>query len=275
MRVHTRPISMLAAALAAAGALACSTDATGASAAHSVGFSVSTADATLPLGMRAALMPSRLVSLTSGGSLLITGGADSLRLDSIRVVVRQVMLFNAADSTCGDDGHDDHDDGACKPITAGPQLLKLPLSAGDSLVFNVQIPAGTYTGMSFRVHKPNPSDTAMAGFLAAHPDFANVSIKVDGAFDGTAVHWAGTPTVQVKEKFSPPVLVSDTSGVNFTLRVNVASWFVDQNGALLNPNNSSALSQIINNVNKSFHGFEDDHHNGHDDQKHDGGTSHP
>lgn len=256
--------------------MACSDSGTAAGAGASVGFSVSTADATLPLGeLHAAFLPSKAVSLTSSGSLLITSGADSLRIDSVRVVFKQIMLFTAADSVCGDDGHDDHDDGACKPLVSGPVLAKLPLSAGDSLVLNVPIPKGTYTGMSFRVHKPNPSDTAMAAFLAAHPDFANVSIRLDGAFDGTAVHWAGTPTVQIKEKFNPAVVVSDTSGFNFTVHVAASSWFVSSTGTLLNPNNSSNLSQIINNINRSFHGFEDDHHNGHDDGKHDGGTSHP
>lgn len=271
----------LVTALVGAALVGCSADSTTPGGANAIAFSVSTADATVGVsGMHAAYMrPSYGVSLNGSGSLVIGIGADTLRIDSIKVVLAQISLFTAADSTCGDDGHDDMKDNSCSPLAAGPIVVRLPLTAGDSQVMSVPVPKNTYTGMSFRVHKPNTQDTSatVTAFLAAHPEWKNLSIKVDGAFDGQPVHWQGDPVVQVKEKFSPPVVVSDTSGLNFTLHVSAASWFVAQNGSLINPNSATGplYPQIAMNINKSFHAFEDDKHNGHDDGKHDGGTTHP
>ena len=229
-----------------------------------VSFSVSTAEAIGALPNRA--MFSTVVDVP----LVIGVGTDTLRIDSVRVVLAQVSLARATDTTCGTAGNDDAGASSCSTLSSGPFIVKLPLTAGALSLFDIPIPKGTYTAFSVRVHKPNRSDSGpnVAAFLLANPTWENVSIRVDGTFNGVAVHWSHDPTVQLRHIFTPPLVV-DAAGSNFTLRVDVASWFKTSAGLLIDPNakTNQFYPQIANNVKNSFKAFRDDKKKGHDDGK--------
>ena len=225
-----------------------------------VSFSVSTAEA-------AAASANRASFATVDAPLIIGVGNDTLRIDSVRVVLAQVTLARAANEACGTAGHDDANDASCSNIKTGPTIVKLPLTAGAFSLFDVPVPAGSYTKFSVRVHKPNRADSGpnVAAFLAANPTWENISIRVDGTFNGVAVHWSHDPTVQLEHTFSPPLVISAAS--NFTLKIDVGSWFKSTTGALIDPNakTNSFYPQIANNVKNSFKAFKDDSKKGHDD----------
>ncbi len=204
--------------------------------------------------------------------VLVASGHDTLKIDSVRMVLAHVTLFRN-DTTCGDEDHDDMRDTACAPIRMGPSIVSLPLDTGLKQVFAVKVPKGTYSGIAMRVHVPtsNPSDTASASFLKANPDWMNVSVRVDGTFDGKPVHWSGAPSIPLREFFRPPVVVSDTSGINFTLKVRLNMWFKSDDGSLMNPNTLTPDQQdrVLHNIRQSLHAFDDDHDRGDDDGEHD------
>jgi hypothetical protein len=231
-----------------------------------VSFSVSTAEAIV-----GAANTNRASFATVDAPLIIGVGSDTLRIDSVRVVLAQVSLRRAADTTCGTAGNDDASDGSCSSLDSGPSIVKLPLTAGALSLFDIPIPKGTYTGFSVRVHKPNRSDSGpnVTTFLAANPTWENISIRVDGAFNGVAVHWSHDPTVQLTHTFAPPLVIDATTGSNFTLKIDIASWFKAQNGSLIDPNakTTAFYPQIANNVKNSFKVFKDDSKKGHDDGK--------
>jgi hypothetical protein len=74
--------------------------------------------------------------------------------------------------------------------------------------------------------------------------------------------------------FDPP-LVIDATTKNATISFDAAKWFLDSNGAVIDPatatDGSSAQQQIESNIQRSFHAFEDEHETGVDDHSgHDG-----
>jgi hypothetical protein len=229
---------------------------------------------TFSIATSAAPLASHSLSSTSfgvapaAGSLIVASGNDTLQLDSVNVVFTRVVLRQASGTACGDDGHDDAADHDCAELKSGPILVSLPLSAGAQTLFNVAAPVGTYTGMKLRTHKPNRADSGpnTQAFLALHPEYENRSIRVVGKFRGTPFVWQGDPEAQLEQTFAPPLSVVDASGLNLTLKIDVASWFTAPGGALLDPRTTS-YPQIANNIKQSFRTFEDKNHTGHDDHQ--------
>ncbi len=204
----------------------------------------------------------------ASGSLIVVSGNDTLQLDSVNVVFTRIVLYRAADAACGSDGHDDGADHDCAELKSGPILVSLPLTAGAQTLFSVPAPSGTYTGMKLRTHKPNRADSGpnTQAFLVQHPEYENRSIRVVGKFRGTPFVWTGDPEAQLEQAFVPSLTVSDGSGLNLTLKIDVASWFKAPGGALLDPRTTS-YPQIADNIKQSLKAFEDNDHTGHDDHE--------
>src|SRR4051812_43999879 len=230
-----------------------------------VSFSVSTGEAIAG----GAAANRAVTAATTTGPLIIGVGTDTLRIDSVRVVLAQVTLASTGDQ-CGVTGHDDAADSGCANISTGPAIVKLPLTSGTLSLFDIPIPQGTYKRLAVRIHKPNSTETGpnVVAFLAAHPEWLNKSAMVDGTFNGVAFHWSHDPPLQLTHDFSPP-LVINADGSNFTLKIDVASWFKATSGALINPGapTNALYPQIASNVAKSFKLIKDDKKSGHDDGK--------
>ncbi len=60
--------------------------------------------------------------------------------------------------------------------------------------------------------------------------------------------------------------------LNLTIAVDVASWFVDANGMVLDPRDPAKADAINANIRKSFKAFGDDDHDGIDDDHEDTGN---
>ena len=74
-------------------------------------------------------------------------------------------------------------------------------------------------------------------------------------------------------RLEPPVtLASDTK--NFTIAVDVASWFKDASGAAIDPTDPANAEAIERNILRSARVFEDDNHDGVDDHDEQGDGNH-
>lgn len=251
-------------------AVGCSDAGTGTSGAtRNVSFSVSTLGSSAASSQGASLA----TAPAAGGGVLVVSGTDTLKIDSVAMVLRKVVLARAADTSCAEAEHDEDTDHECEPLKAGPLLVSLPLDTGTTQVFSVPVPKGGYTGIGLLIHRlsSDTTDTASVNFLKAHPEFENASVRVVGTFDGQPVQWTGRPTFVLVERFNPPVLVGDGSGMNFTMNVDVSRWFRNYDGSLINPS-TATLDQtaiIDQNIRASVHAFDDDHREGVDDHEHD------
>ncbi len=254
------------AALALAAALtACSNGNTGA-----VSFSLSARRP--PPAPLAALSadPATMPTISSAGdSTIITLGNDTIILRSVELVLRKIELKKVETTACDDvPGNGD-----CEEFETGAVLVSLPLGATAATTeVTVDAPAGLYDKLEFEIHKVDPS--ADATFLAAHPGFDGISIKVTGTYSqaGTRSDFTYTTALDASQEavLNPPLPVASGSAANLTLRFDVSSWYLNAGKtALVNPataNPGGANESIVNdNIKQSFEAFKDDNHDGRDD----------
>jgi hypothetical protein len=266
------------AALTAVGLLACS-EGTGPGNKPQISFNVSTSS-----GAAANLQS---VSDT------VVGGTNTLVLDQVELVLRDIRFKRLNDDVCegdGDqsgaiavrpmshDGGENGDDGnqdACETVNAGPFLLDLPLGSGVEQVFSVAVDTGTFDELRIRLHKPEDDglDPADAAFLAAHPDFAGISIRATGTWNGNPFTFTSDLDADQDMQLDPPLVVTDAgANVDVTLKVDVATWFADGAGGLVDPatagNGGQNENLVRDNIRDSFEAFQDENHDG----EHDGGS---
>ncbi len=246
-----------------------------------------------PLAGPAALMGDTLATDT-----------DTLVVDSVQLVLRDIKFQRVNEDACdnehNDDGDDDsghhdsapvrtaslHDDGgdddgdndhsdACESFNAGPYLLDVPLGPGVEKAFSVIVDTGTYGQVRFKIHKPedDSGDPKDVQFLADHPNFDKVSIRVVGTFNGAAFVFTSDFNGQQRLTLSPPLVVADSSqNVNVTIKVDIAGWFKNAAGGLIDPESANKggdnESTVKDNIRDSFHAFRDDDRNGEDDDDH-------
>lgn len=195
----------------------------------------------------------------AGDTMVVSDGTNTLRITSIELVLTRVKLNRVSnpvpcDSTANAD--------ACEEFTTGPQLVSMPLTAGTATVLSVGIDSGSYDKVEFIIHKPG-SDSLDAQFVAAHPAFAGISIRVQGTYNGTAFTYT-VPIDQEQEFTFPAPLVIDASGstTNLTLQMDARTWFrVGGTGDLFSPATANVGQPnegvARENIKNSIEAFED------------------
>ena len=248
--------------------------------------------ATGRVDVAAATNAAAVSGVTNGLMLAETytdGSGNTLTFDSVLVVIRKLRLQNAAIAGCDvdddDDGEgedtsavmmshdslhdeDEDDDEGCGQVRAGPFLVSLTLDSGAVHQFTVTVDTGTYTRAAFQLHKPTGShDRAL---VMEHPEMEGVSIRVVGTYNGTGFVYTSRVTDVQRVDLDPPLVVGDGTA-SLTLRVDLSGWFKNGVGTLVDP--ATAVGDGVNvwlvrhNINRSFHGFRDEDHDGHGDDE--------
>jgi len=244
-------------------------------------------ESTTPHGMgRVVFQIATAQSGTSNGpaaaDVVISKGANVLVITEVQLVARKVRLRQETGACAEDADQDDApaaseadeshdlDDEDCPILKLGPLLLDPPLVDGAETSFTADVPVGTYTAIKLQIHQPRGSrDQA---FLAAHPEFDGVSIRVTGTYNGAPFTFLTGIEEEEEIHLADPVVVTAAGTTAFTLLLDVRGWFLDQSGAaLVDPTllSSGVRSLIEHNIRNSFHAFEDEDHDGHDDGDHD------
>ena len=230
------------------------------------GQQMSLSFATLGAAPPAAAAFGAPAAVMAGDTLVVASGSDTLRITSVELVLSAIKLNRVStsvpcDSTAAED--------ACEEFSVGPQLVSMPLGYGVATAIDVPIDSGSYDKVEFIIHKPG-GDSLDTAFKAQHPDFANISIRVRGTFNGTAFTYT-TPIDQEQEfTFNPPLVV-DASGssANLTIRMDVSTWFRvggTATGALIDPASANVGGQnegaVRENIKNSIEAYEDDDRDG-------------
>jgi len=234
--------------------------------------------ASYPLSLSVTAKGTSGVSVPGSGmsaAIQIGSGANSLTINQAQVVLARIELSTAG--SCAPTGQDDD----CAELQLGPTLVDLPVDATTQVMLeDVAIPAGTYSGVQATLDAVRADDDEPGGsaFLTAHPDFQGISVKVIGVFtdaSNTTHNFTFTSEVdaEMAMRLEPPVtLASDTK--NFTIAVDVASWFKDASGAAIDPTDPANAEAIERNILRSARVFEDDNHDGVDDHDEQGDGNH-
>src|SRR5437660_4388617 len=201
-------------------------------------------------------------------AIQIGTGANSLSITQAQIVLGRIELTTAAG--CATTGEQDD----CAELRLGPTLVDLPVDATTQVMLeDAAVPAGTYSGVRAKLDAVNPDDgePGASAFLTAHPDWKGISVKVTGVFTdaSNATHtftFTSGVDAEIGATFNPPVtLASDTK--NFTIAVDIATWFKDASGAVIDPTNAANAEAIARNIGRSARAFEDDNHDGVDDHE--------
>jgi hypothetical protein len=241
-------------------------------------------------------------AMNQSGALALDG--DVLVLDTVKLVLRDIKFQRVNEDACDnedndgenndgthddvapsnlvrpaslhdDGGNDDGDDGhsdACESFNAGPYLLDVPLGPEVEKAFSVVVDTGTFDQVRFKIHKPeddsgDPKDIA---FLADHPDYNQVSIRVVGTFNGTPFVYTSDLNAKQTLVFTTPLVVAESmQNVDVTIKVDVSAWFSNGAGGLVDPatgNKGGENENLVkDNIRDSFHAFRDDNRDGEDD----------
>jgi hypothetical protein len=257
-----RPVAgsaIAAAAVLATTVLAACGDSVGVSTSGQVNMSAATrpASSTAASGASAAAVVPPLT---------LTDGTNTLTITDVQLVLREIELRGADQSTCDSSG-EGHD--SCEKLELGPILLDLPLGAGATHVFSADVAAGTYNEIEFEIHKPSDDDASDVAFRQAHPDLDGVSIRVTGSYNGQDFTYTSDLDAEQEIELSPPLVVGSTGSADLTLMVDLDRWFRDGAGLLVDP--TTALSGQVNatlvtdNIRATLRAFEDENHDGSDD----------
>jgi hypothetical protein len=255
----SRPVLTSVAALATIVLAAC--DAGGPSTSAQVNFSVAT-------------QPSAAAATGTGSSESFTDGSNTLVIDRVQLVVREIELKRVeATTSCGESGHD-----GCERLELGPILLDLPLGAGGvAHSFTVPVTAGSYDEVELEIHPASHDDTPDAAFVQAHPELAGVSVQVDGTFNGVGFSYTSDLGAEEEIELRPALTVAESRTADLTLLVDLDRWFRTGAGLLIDPATANAglanESLVESNIRATLHAFEDENHDGTDD--HHGGADDP
>jgi hypothetical protein len=215
-----------------------------------------------------------VLQLASGGNATagLSGASlsslvDELVITSVEIVARKIRLKQEDGACPADEGEGEGEaDPDCPPLWLDPLLLTPPVTEGAVTEFTIDIPEGMYDELKLQIHKPTGSAKDVI-FLAGNPDFANISVRVIGTWNGEPFEFTTAITAEVEVELEDPIEVAEGVPVAITLLIDVQSWFAGSGGALLDPTSTSqqVLSQIDQNIRQSFKAFEDDDADGEED----------
>ncbi|HEY6060227.1 MAG TPA: hypothetical protein VIV10_06570 [Gemmatimonadales bacterium] len=198
-------------------------------------------------------------------------GANSLNITNVDFVLARTELSDAGTCSIPPANNDN-----CDELEIDPLLIDLPLDGTPpQKVLDALVPPGTYTRLQAELNavQPGEGETGAAAFLAAHPDWAGLSVQVTGDYtdaSSTVHHFTFTSGVdaQIEIPFASPVTVDPAKPTsNITLTVDVAKWFTDGVGAAIDPTNPANADAINANIKSSFEAFQDNNEDGVADQQ--------
>jgi hypothetical protein len=241
------------------------------------GNNLSLAIATIPSSVAGKVAGDAAPGVSLDRRVTDPGGTHTLTISSAAVSLTRIELATVDSAGCAEDDHPEHDDDRCHHLETGPLLVQLPTDSSVISVLSLPLPAGTYRALEAKIRPVRSQDEGGSAFLAAHPEFANVSVRVEGTFDGTPFVFSGDANSSLELGFDPPITVGSTA-TTVTVHVSINRWFTDRDGHLIDPataNSGGANAQLVNdNVRRSFHAFEDNHHHGDDGHGDDGFDDH-
>lgn len=222
------------------------------------------------LSLTVPVPPGGLRQVAGRGYLTLDDGSSVLNISSAELVLRRIEFKRRGPGNPCDAPEDS--DSACDEFKTDPVLVSLPASAPlDNPVeteLTASVPDGTYTRIDFDIHKVG-GDEADDAFVARHPDFEEIRVRVLGDFDGNSCEFTSDLDEEQKQLLASPLVITMGEGANVTLRVDVSGWFVDGNGDLIGPATANDggpnENRVKDNIRASIEAFSDEDRDGSED----------
>jgi hypothetical protein len=174
-------------------------------------------------------------------------GGDSLTFDTVKIMLKNVELFS--DSGRFGEG-EDHE--RSEEVEAGPFVVDLNLNGSVNTVALTNIPAGTYNGVKFEIHRIGRFETIPdSEFIDSTCGERGYSIIASGTYLGTHFIFKSRHSFNQRVLFPSPITVTENGFINVTLTVDPYSWF-KFNGNYIDPNNPANYELINQLIRESF-----------------------
>ena len=202
--------------------------------------------------------------------LQITRDTDVILVTKAQLVVKDVKLKTLTASCLDDDDADDDadDDDGCAEMHLGPILVNVPVTGLDGARVTVDVPSGTYTSVRLSLHKVTSNDGADALFRQTHPDFRDISVRLEGTFNGTPFIFVNDVNAKIEVPLESPLVVG-AGGDDVTVLIDLSSWFLRPQGGLYAPSLAntpgSVRAAVQNNIRAAFRAFRDHDRDGRKD----------
>ncbi|MFQ6047692.1 MAG: hypothetical protein ACE5PT_15260 [Gemmatimonadales bacterium] len=186
----------------------------------------------------------------------LSDSTNTLVISKVELVLREIELERVEVVDCDVDPEPE----GCEEFEIGPILVDLPLNGATEQELAIAIPPGTYDELEFEIHKVSSGDPEDAAFRQAHPDFVDISIRVQGTFNGQAFTYETDLDVEQEFELNPPLVIDSTTvTTNVTVRVGLDGWFRDATGTLVDPASANKggpnESLVKENIKQSFEAF--------------------
>ncbi len=163
---------------------------------------------------------------TTSGAISVGQAADSpLLIDRVLMAVDAVELEGRGDA------HEFESD---------EQLIEISLGEQAAVLSIPEVPIGAYTSLELELMRADGGDFPELG------DGAPASIRVSGTYSGEAFDYRSTATPELELDLDARVLPGQS--VQVGLSVDVASWFIDADGTILDPLDTASLDTIEANI---------------------------
>jgi hypothetical protein len=202
-------------------------------------------------------------------------------LTKVRLVLSHIEL-SQVDSACvsADSLDDDHDEGEhsgdCREIKLAPVLVDVPLTADAKAEIGGAVPPGKYRNLHARLSALT-ADSKQKGapeLLAANPDFAGTSVRVEGTYGGKPFVYTTDARAEIFIPFRPPLDLTASTTPSVTVAIDPSRWFKTDNGTTIDPTtvgrDQPNNRYIAANIRRSFRVFRDDDHDGRGDHESEG-----
>ncbi len=182
--------------------------------------------------------------------------SDTLNIDTVKIMLKNVELFS--DSL---NYHEEHEDS--EEVEIGPFVVNLNLNGSLNTIALTDIPAGTYRGVKFEIHRLNRNEAVLdSEFIDSTCGQKGYSVIVKGTYFDSSFVYKSRKSFHQRVIFPAPITVTDNGMINVTLTVDPYTWFY-KDGTYLDPNDYNNHWMIDKLIRNSFNTcFKDNDRNG-------------
>ena len=105
-------------------------------------------------------------------------------------------------------------------------------------------------------------------FQKANPDFRDISVRLEGTYNGKAFTFVNDVEAKLNVPLTAPLAIK-AGGDNVTVTLDLAPWFVNASGGLYNPADANTAgvvrAKVQNAIRASFRAFRDKNRDGKED----------
>lgn len=186
-------------------------------------------------------------------NVIVDDGTNTLNITAVQVVLNQVEFRRDSTEGCVDSDDPSEDDGdPCAELAVQPSVLDLPVASNPVETDALVVDPGTYEALEFDLHVANAQD------VPQNLSLVGGSVRIQGSYNGSAISDAlYAVSGQVELELDDPIELEDGFSSGMTLIVDVADWFRDSGGSVIDPSNaaakdSAARAEIAERIMNSF-----------------------